>query len=783
MWRAELREAAIPAEILSQEMLGQEDFPTRPRAAALADVDVILIDESHNFRNHRTNRYENLERLIGANAGRGRDGERKKVILLTATPINNTIFDLYNQIMTFAQGDRTTFSAAGIGDLRKYFLAARRQSEEKESSATAALFNLLEEVVIRRTRAYVRKAYPQATIRGEPINWPERELETVRYNLEQTYHGIYGDVVAGIESLALAPYNLEDYKRADIERDTWELGREQALVGIFKSRFLKRFESSVEAFRISVGRALAFFKTFADLLEEGKLLNSSDFRHAMRYLEPEREDGDAAPRSQAEALNDHQVARAVLEDLPGLDPGQYDLERLRGALAHDVEILTGIWERIEEITAERDAKLQRVKALLTGDLRGKKVVLFAYYRDTARYLHRELMKDDAFLAAAGEPRIAIMDGDVRPSTRSRRLVRFAPVANDRPELAGSVEEIDLMISTDVLSEGQNLQDCGHLVNYDLHWNPTRMVQRAGRIDRIGSPFETLCVYNVFPERGLERLLRLVASLQEKITTIDRFGMLEASVLGEVVHPRTFNTLQRIADEDESVMDELEAETELATSEFLLASLQDALAGGDWDLEALPDGIHAGREQDDDRGLFFYFTAPPVEEAGPRRHFWRYYDLESGRILDNRYEIARLIRCGPDEPRVTGEGVDVFEIKDRVIDDILGSVRHQQAIEAAPKILDDAQQVVATVLQAQRNNPAVASREVREGLKTLREPLPRAYVADLRDAYDAYQRDGDVVALLATVQELEPVEGPDGAPASSPALKEEALHLVCWEWIW
>jgi len=785
MWQAELREATIPAEILSQEMLGREDCEIR----SYRDADVILIDESHNFRNHRTNRYENLERIIGANGGRGRDGERKKLILLTATPINNTIFDLYNQIMIFAQGDRTYFSAAGIGDLRKYFLAARRQSEQDGNngtarSETALLFNLLEEVVVRRTRAYVRRAYPQATIRGEPINWPERELETVRYNLEATYAGIYNEVVTGIESLTLAPYNLEDYKRVDIERDALELGREQALVGIFKSRFLKRFESSVEAFCISVGRALAFFKTFADLLDEGKLLNASDFRHVLRYLEPEGEDSETTPRSQAEALNDHAEARTILDDLPALDLARYDLKRAREAVQQDIEVLTAIWERIKDITSARDAKLQTIKALLTGELRGEKVVLFAYYRDTARYLYRELTSDDGFRTAAGEPRIAIMDGDVDPGTRRQRLVRFAPVANDRPELMGD-EEIDLMISTDVLSEGQNLQDCGHLVNYDLHWNPTRMVQRAGRIDRIGSPFETLWVYNVFPERGLERLLQLVASLQRKITTIDRFGMLEASVLGEVVHPRTFNHLQRIADEDESVLEELEAETELASSEFLLASLQDALASGELDLENLPDGIHSGRERESYRGLFFYFTAPEAIEVDGevKRHFWRYYDLATGQILDNRYEIASLIRCGPNEPRVVGEGVNVFEIQDRVIVDILDSVQHRQAVEAAPKILDDVQQLVATVLQAQRNNPALSARTVDEALRTLREPLPGAYVKDLREAYEAYRRDGDAEALLTVVEEMETAAGPERETSPAQQLTREELHLVCWEYVW
>ena len=778
MWRAELREAAIPAQIVSQEMMGREEFEIRP----YRDADVILIDESHNFRNHRTNRYENLERLIGANGGRGRDGARKKIILLTATPINNTIFDLYNQIMLFAQGDRTYFSAAGIGDLRQYFLQARRQADAGAPSAseTAALFNLLEEVVVRRTRRFIRRAYPQATIHGEPIRWPDRALETVRYNLEQTYAGIYQVIVAGIESLQLAPYNLETYKQTGIEQDEWELGRERALVGIFKSRFLKRFESSVAAFRISVGRALAFVKTFTALLDEGQLLNSSDFRHAMRYLEREGED-DAAPQSQAAAMSESEEACVVLEALPALDSAQYNLSRLRAALQHDIDALTRIWERIETITPARDAKLQALKARLAGELRGKKVLVFTYYKDTARYLYRELTGDEPFLTAAGKPRVARMDGDVSPSDRAQRIAYFAPQANDRPELAGSEREIDLMISTDVLSEGQNLQDCGHLLNYDLHWNPTRMVQRAGRIDRIGSPFDILMVYNVFPERGLERLLGLVESLNRKIMTIDQFGMLDASVLGEVVHPRNFNTLQRIADEDESVLDELEAQADLVSSDFLLVTLRDVLAKGEMEVADLPDGIHSGREREGYRGLFFYFTAPAADGKA-RRHFWRYYDLASDSILDNRWEIVNLIRCSPDEARVVGQA-DVFEIQDRVIKDILSSVQNQQAIEAAPKIVDSVQQLVATVLQQQRNNPAVSSRSVRAALRALREPLPGAYVKDLRGAYDAFRRDGDVEALLAAVQVVETSAEPERETPLARKLTREDLHLVCWEYLW
>ena len=132
-----------------------------------------------------------------------------------------------------------------------------------------------------------------------------------------------------------------------------------------------------------------------------------------------------------------------------------------------------------------------------------------------------------------------MDSGADPKERLRIIQAFAPKANDKPEWKGTEKEINILISTDVLSEGQNLQDCGHLVNYDLHWNPTRMVQRAGRIDRIGTDFDTLWIYNMFPDEGLERLLGLVESINKKIADIDRAGFLDASVLGETVHPQNF----------------------------------------------------------------------------------------------------------------------------------------------------------------------------------------------------------------------------------------------------
>jgi SNF2 family DNA or RNA helicase len=315
----------------------------------------VLVDESHNFRNPRSQRYLNLDRLINLNGGRGGQGGRKKLILLTATPINNDLMDLYHQLNLVTRGDRSYFAAAGIGDLQRYFHAARRAS--RQGDGAVALFNLLEEVVIRRTRAFIKRAYPDATIAGKRIAFPERKLQTETYDLEATYEGIYEDIVERIEGLNLAPYNLESYKKKGARLDDFERGREQALVGIFKSRYLKRLESSVEAFRISVRRALEFQKTFLSYLLDGKLLGSTDFQKILRYLEKEDEEDDATPGSRLEDIEASDEARALLAELATVNPTDYDLKRLHEAVQKDVDSLAEIWHQIREIGPRQDAKL------------------------------------------------------------------------------------------------------------------------------------------------------------------------------------------------------------------------------------------------------------------------------------------------------------------------------------------------------------------------------------------------------------------------------------------
>ncbi len=787
MWRAELADATIPVTMLTQEEMGRQEFDWRP----YGDADIVLIDEAHNFRNRGTGRYQALERILSANGRRGRDGGRKKVILLTATPINNTVFDLYNQINLFTGNDRTYFAAAGIGDLKRYFLAARRAASDYEASVE--LFNLLEEVVIRRTRPFIRRAYPAATIAGVEIKWPERRLKTRHYNLEATYEGIYEFIVSHIGNLRLAHYSLEEYKKKDVEQDEFEMGRQQALVGIFKTRLLKRFESSVQAFRISVRRALQFLKTFETYLDDGRLLDSASFQAAMRYLEREDDSDDTLPTSLADDLDVSQEATAIIGGLRELDTSQYQMRALRSAIHKDIEALTEVWYRIKDIDPGQDAKVQMLKDLLAGELRDQKVLIFTYYRDTAQYLGEQLAGDSpeaaAFRRSIGNPHIRHIDGGTSPDDRSRIITAFAPRAAGRDDLMGE-GEIDILIATDVLSEGQNLQDAGIMLNYDLHWNPTRMIQRAGRIDRLGSPHDTLYIYNVYPDEGLERLLGLVESLTVKIETINQSGFLDASVLGEAVTPRNFNTLRRIREEDDTVIEEQETLVELASSEALLREIQQQLANDsmrEW-IESLPDGIHSGLHREQERGVFFYFTAQkPGQET--RQHYWRYYDIASGRIIDNRLIIANLIACQPDTPRFTGEGeVDIFEIQERVIEDILQSAQEQAAIEAAPKKTDPIQQAAVAALRRYFNHPGYDRSQLRALVRAIGQPMTSTHLRQIRDAYKEYTAQNDISILIdgvrAVLSEIGEEAGTGTAVSPSQELiARENLHLICYDYVW
>jgi superfamily II DNA or RNA helicase len=784
MWQRELATATIAAQVVGMESLGREGFDT----SRLGDADVILIDESHNFRNGKSNRYIALDEVIQRNGGRGRDGERKKVILLSATPINNDLYDLANQINLFAQSEPDYFRDAGIGDLRSYFRHARRQMAQHDTPPGVVLFNLLEEVMVRNTRPYIRAAYPNATLAGKPVVFPDRRLHTVDYSLGATCGGLYAEVVDEIDRLSLAPYQLESYRKKESIRDEqeheWEAGREVALVGIFKTRFLKRLESSIHAFRESVRRALVFEETYLDALLEHRVVSSRDFHRLMRFLAQDEEDEPAAG-SVYEALDEHELAREYIAGLETVDLNQFEMRRLVRDVEQDVVLLRNLYRRTEPL-ATNDGKLERLKELLSGDLRGKKVLIFSSYKDTSRYVHRELTSERCaqWRATAGEPHIRRIDSGNHPDERGHILGLFAPVASGH-NVAG--QPIDVLISTDVLSEGQNLQDCGVLINYDLTWNPIRLVQRNGRIDRLGSPHSEIAIYNMFPEDELESLLRLVERLTSRISTIDSFGLLDASILGEAVHPRTFNTLRRIRAEDGAVLDEEEARAELAGPELLLKHLKEMLNREAGDSVAdLPHGIHSGSRRENCYGMFFYFQAPRASGEG-HRHFWRYIDARTHIVEDNRYEIAQRIACQRDEPRYIGDQ-DVFVLQEKVIEQILSAEREVEAKATSPPTVDPIQQVVSEELKDALRRQSVDRAVAKTCIQFLGQPMGRSLHKKLKDAHDGWAASHDDVALLDAVAvlaaEFSKERPRSQAPAweRGPGMRREDLSLVCFEYV-
>ena len=291
------------------------------------------------------------------------------------------------------------------------------------------------------------------------------------------------------------------------------------------------------------------------------------------------------------------------------------------------------------------------------------------------------------------------------------------------------------------------------------------------------------IYNMFPEDDLERLLRLVKRLTTRISQIDDLGLLDASVLGEVVHPRTFNTIRRIREEDGTVLDEEEQRAELAGPELLLKQLKELLGReGAEKLFDLPDGIHSGLRRDKRHGMFFYFRAPRPGGEG-HRHFWRYIDARTHEILDNRFEIAQIIGCQRDEPRYIGDQ-DVFALQEEVIKSILHAERVAEAKAAAPSAVDAVQQTVTEELKGAIRRGAVNRDQAKAAIHYLRQPAGRFAIGRLKKAYARWSDERDDEALLQAVSDLAADFGkePDTGDESAGTFKREELELVCFEYV-
>lgn len=502
------------------------------------DRDLVLVDESHNFRHHSSQRYEELQRFLSTG---------RKVCLLTATPRNSRALDIYHQIKLFHPEEKT-YLPVDPPDLKEYFKLVDKNERQVEE--------LLRHVLIRRTRRHILRWYGYAENTHQPLRelddqqctpyldgskrayvmvggrhqfFPKRELETLRYSIEATYQGLYqtlrgylgrprGDRSTGKpgQELTYARYGLWRYVHEDKRNKKPYTDLQRAgvnLRGLIRTSLFKRFESSVDAFRLSLERMRRTHEMFLKALEKGFVPAGEDAETLL---------GRAGQMEEDDLINalEQATGQYALRD--------FDADKLTEHIKADIKLLKLMHSLVAPITPKIDDKLQTfLKRLKSAPIKKNKCLVFTQYADTAKYIFDNLNPD------ALQNDIEIIFGTDK--SKSRVVGRFSPRSN--PELAPSraEDEIRILVATDVLAEGLNLQDCNVVINYDLHWNPVRLIQRFGRIDRIGSEHSNIYGLNFLPETGIDANLGLTAVLANRIAEIHESIGEDAAILDKSEH--------------------------------------------------------------------------------------------------------------------------------------------------------------------------------------------------------------------------------------------------------
>lgn len=501
------------------------------------NYDLVVIDESHNFRNKATHkgkesRYDRLMRRII------QEGVKTRVLMLSATPVNNRLADLKNQIAFVTEGDDTALSDHGIASIDSTTRLAQKQFnrwlelEEAEKTPTCLIemlgfdyFTLLDHLTIARSRRHIEKYYGIS----ETGRFPDR-LSPINIKADVDRAGEFRsirDINLEIRRLNLASYAPLRYvlphKQAayDAKYSTQirggesffrQVDREESLIHLLRVNVLKRMESAVSSFRLTVQRQLQDVEAMLERIEA----------HAEEIEELDITDVDIEDPTFESLL----VGRKVKVLL-----GDVDLIRWKQDLIEDRNRLATLLGAAMQVDPDRDAKLQALREMVQNKCRNpindgnRKIIVFTAFSDTAQYLYeqisgwarRELGIEAALVTGTGRNQTTI------PGLRkdlTTILTSFSPRSKERPEELAHEGTLDLLIATDCISEGQNLQDCDWLINYDIHWNPVRIIQRFGRIDRIGSSNQRIQLVNFWPNMELDEYINLEQRVSGRMVLLD-----------------------------------------------------------------------------------------------------------------------------------------------------------------------------------------------------------------------------------------------------------------------
>lgn len=600
-WEIEIaREKILGITVISMQNKNQID--EEKKKDRYMPISLFVIDESHNLRSHNSKRFQQIKEWLI-------DNSDANTLLLTATPINNSIDDLTNQILLGTRGEQDLLqvyvrNSEGVVKSRSFFdalfeLKKRISQNRAQGNDMTPIYEesrqvidpILREFVIRNTRQSIEEEldgkgleidgktffFPKIKVSNETFNsgeyksiriksaiesientsvetiqdttdnllHPLRQLEkNINKKFNTTDKSIIYRLYQYILALSFVPYRtsiydhkvygktLEEVRNIRFTQDSKEkLGLQLSMYGLLRIVLLKRFESSSFALLESVKKYQKRLKTFEEILvQENLILNLSDIDDILD--EYEAENGENLD------LTDDEIIEQAKKLGTKISKDSHNITAIIEDIAFEKQILAAIIELTEQFKNE-DKKLaiflKKVTEIAKKDP-NKKILIFSFFADTVRYLKENIQDNPNSIFTLTNS--AFVSG----KDRSNALLsadRFAPVAREASDRISKNNELTYLFSTDVLAEGQNLQDCGLLINYDLHWNPVRMIQRNGRINRLGSPHSEVDVINIAPNKELDDFLHLVSKLEDKISLINATIGSDSSVLGEQINPIHF----------------------------------------------------------------------------------------------------------------------------------------------------------------------------------------------------------------------------------------------------
>ncbi|KKN35783.1 hypothetical protein LCGC14_0780180 [marine sediment metagenome] len=649
-WLNMVASSDVWAQVYSMEKLAKS-LPKKKK------FDIIVIDESHNFRNTNTKRYKQLELLLAKNPD-------ASVLLLTATPINTSLKDLLSQMLIVAKSaiNYQPFYNIGILNIKKYFKAVEAKEED--------IGKLRDHLIVSRSRREVRlrqKLFEvDLTIGGQPLRFPERHLTSVDYTITNpslsgmTSISFYQKIVDLLDKLEFPYYNLEKYSIEEKDKSGHHIGA--ILISLMKTLLLKRLESSIISFEKSLENQRFLNNIFSKAISQKVFLKSSKLRKIFEEIEADLQDtGEDPIEAFCQALDTPRKIKKYIEteDLTI----SYNQSKMEEEIEKDKKILDKIEKEIKTVQKHEDQKLNALLKTIEG-LGNKKILIFSYFKDTVNYIFDNLIK----IYSEREEKIEKITGEIPNKTRNKIIRRFAPLSNpsidENEEKIKPEQELQILISTDALSEGQNLQDAPICINYDLHWNPVRLIQRIGRIDRLKSPNKNVWVYNFFPEEGLETLLSLVSRLVDRLRLINQTLELDGAVLTEDELGRKTEQMNRLKEGDITVLDELESEIELLSDEGVRDLLiKEIFEKGDKFFQKIPIGVHSGMISNDHSGVAVIIRA---FRKGVSSFFWgfepdepeEYEDWIKNNIVTSKALVQKIISCDKNEPRYLPESENI-----------------------------------------------------------------------------------------------------------------------------